>query len=155
MLLPIIILLVAFLLIFLEFYLPGGVMGAAGGLLFVVSLVSFAIRNETWEAFLIFTTSAFVLLVVLIKFALWHIRRSKSEKGGIYHDGDQEGYTASNYEADVIGGEGEVLSDLKPSGHILVEGKRYQAVSQMGYIKKGASIKVVRGEGSRFIVKLK
>ena len=48
---------------------------------------------------------------------------------------------------------GTAESDLKPSGHVMVEGKREQAVSQGTYIKKGEKIKVVGGEGARLIVR--
>ena len=54
---------------------------------------------------------------------------------------------------DLVGKEGVVSSDLKPSGHILVEDNYYQAVSKTGYIEKGRNIKVIGGQGARLICK--
>jgi membrane-bound ClpP family serine protease len=155
MLLSIIILLIAFLLIFLEFYLPGGIMGGAGGILFVGGLVSFALKSNSWLNFAIFAVVAFVLLALLIKVTLWHIKRNKTGHGGIYHSEYQAGYTASHYDKELIGEDAEALSVLKPAGYIIVKGQRYQAVSLVGYIKKGVAVKVVGGEGSHYTVKLK
>lgn len=150
---PYIVLFFGYLLIFLEFFLPGGVVGMAGGVLVVVSIVVFAVQAESLLAVILYILGAGFFTGLLFKFALWRIRRDKTS--GIYLNSDQEGYFASSYEKELIGKEGEALSDLKPSGHILVEGKRVQAVSKVGYLQKGTKIQVVSGEGAHYIVKPK
>lgn len=149
---PFIFLGIGLLLIFSEFFLPGGIMGIAGGVLLVLSIVFFAIQSDSLVAVIIFTVVSIVLFGVLVKFALWRIKRGKGGKG-LYLDTAQEGYVASKFDGTLIGKRGSALSDLKPAGHVLIEGRRYQAVSKLGYVLKGTSVEVIGGEGAHIIVK--
>jgi membrane-bound serine protease (ClpP class) len=142
-----------FLLIFLEFYLPGAVMGVTGGLLVLASIIIFAMQTQSPLAIILYILGTTVLLAALIKFTLWRIRQAKPDYS-IYSNADQEGYQASQFDASAIGKRGIVLTDLKPGGHILVEGKRLQAISQSGYISKGAEVVVIGGQEESLIVKL-
>lgn len=72
---------------------------------------------------------------------------------GFFLDSAQEGYVASSFEKELVGKQGEALSDLKPAGHILIEGKRHQALSKMGYLVKGTKIEIIGGQGAHLIVK--
>jgi len=139
------------LLIFIEFFLPGGVMGAAGGVFIIVSIVFFVVQAQSLLAVILYLLATLFFVGVLMRFALWRLRKGNLK--GIYLNSAQEGYFASEYAKDLIGKEGKAFSDLKPSGHILVEGKRYQAVSKVGYVTKGTEIVVVGGEGGHLIVK--
>lgn len=49
---------------------------------------------------------------------------------------------------------GQTVSDLGPSGFVVVEGKRYQAIARSGYIDKGNAITVIGGQGAHLLVKL-
>lgn len=144
---------IGLLLIFLEFFLPGGVMGVAGAILVIVSIVFYAINAEGFLPVVLYILAMLFCVGVLMRFALWRLKTGKMK--GIYLNTAQEGYVASKFAKELIGQDGEALSDLKPSGHILVADKRYQAVSKMGYIVKGTKIEVVGGEGSHLIVKEK
>ena len=149
---PFILLGVGFLLIFLEFFLPGGIIGVAGGVFVVLSIVFFSIQTESFVALTVYIIAVIALLAALVKFSLWRIRKGKVK--GIFLNTVQEGYVASEYPKELIGKQGKALSDLKPAGHILVEEKRYQAVSKTGYIVKGSKIEVIGGEGAHLVVKL-
>ena len=145
---PYILLIVGLVLILLEFYLPGAVMGSAGGLLILASLFLAVIQfNSTW-AIVLFFLIAILSVIGVIKYALWKIPRSKN----IYSSGDQEGYFASSFDASAIGKKGVVLSDLKPGGYIMVDGKQQQAISESGYISQGEEVIVLRGDGESLIV---
>ncbi len=154
MLVPILFLAVALLMIFFEFYLPGGVLGVLGGALYLASIVMVYLQVKSLSALLLFICIAAIALVFVIKFALWRIRKSKSHNT-LYHNDDQEGYCASSFEASLVGVEGTAFSDLRPSGYILVNGQRYQATSKEGYLVKGTSVVVVDGAGAHLIVKQK
>ena len=54
--------------------------------------------------------------------ALRRLERS-DPNSGIYSTADQEGFKSQDFDSDAIGKVGVVHSDLKPSGHITVEGK--------------------------------
>lgn len=150
---PFLLLLLGFLLIFFEFYLPGAILGILGSILVVVSVVLFAYQTSSVIAVILFVVGTVAAIVFLIRFALWRIVRAKPERS-IYLHKDQEGYQASSYDATAIGKTGIVLSDLKPGGHILIDGKQHQALSIVGYIPKGAEVVVISGQEESLLVKL-
>lgn len=140
------------ILIYLEFYLPGAIMGIAGGLLVFLSVILFASKSSSPLATTAFFVGVLASVILLIRFAIWRIKSAKPDYS-IYSDKDQEGYVASGYDKSTIGKTGVVLSDLKPGGYILIEGKQHQALSQSGYIVKGSKVVVIAGEGESLIVK--
>ncbi|MBA2728396.1 MAG: serine protease [Parachlamydiaceae bacterium] len=149
---PFILLVIGLLLVFLEFFVPGAVFGILGGIAIAASLVFFAMENHSpWEVLLYFTTVV-VLLVYLVKFALWRIRKTNS-KHSLYSDADQEGFVASSFDHSAIGKHGTVLTDLKPGGYILVGDKKYQAISLSGYLSRGSEVEVIDGQEESLLVK--
>jgi membrane-bound ClpP family serine protease len=139
------------ILIFLEFFLPGAVLAVIGTLALLISLgLCFAHYSVLWGlAYLVLLS---VVLFLTCRFALWYLKKSQG-KSHFYHGEDQEGYTASSFDQSLIGKEGIVSTELKPAGHILVEGKRYQALSESGFISKGITVLILGGKGSHLIVK--
>jgi len=150
---PFILLAIGLLLIFFEFYLPGGVMGTLGGLVVFASMIVFAIQSDSIIETFFFILGSCTAFVLLVKFALWRIQHA-APGTSIYSNADQEGYVADKYDETTIGKIGTVSTDLRPSGHIIIEGKRYTAVSQGGYISKGSEVTVLSGQGKTLIVKL-
>lgn len=140
------------ILIYLEFFIPGAVMGVIGGILVFLSVIIFASNSPSVLVTIVYFCAVATSVSLLIRFAIWHIRRAKSDYS-IYSDKDQEGYVASGFDKRAIGKRGIVLSDLKPGGYILIEGKQHQAISISGYIVKGSAVEVLAGEGESLIVK--
>ena len=139
------------LFIFLEFFLPGAIMGVIGSLMLIASIYTFVSDGYSVEWIVLFVLAILISLIALCRYALWRIPRLQ---GGlnIYSADDQEGFRASEYDATLIGEKGAVLSDLKPGGYILLKGKQYQAISQSGYIAKGSEVVVIGGEGESLLV---
>lgn len=144
--------LIGLILIYFEFFVPGAILGTLGGLFLIAGLVLSIWEQSSLIWVLIYVVGMITCLVLTIRLALWKIKRSKNANQ-FYLSDDQEGYVASSYDQDLIGEAGVALTALKPSGHISIRNQPYQAVSESGYIKKGSQIKIVAGEGSRFIVK--
>jgi membrane-bound ClpP family serine protease len=145
--------LLGLILLFFEFFLPGGLMGIIGGLLMVASLFLLIVFEK--PSSLLLTTYICTLLFLIfltIKLALKTVKR-KSEKNNFYLDKSQEGYVASIHQKELFGKTAVAASDLKPSGHIFIDGGYYQAVSKSGYIKKDEKVEIEGGEGARLIVK--
>ena len=140
------------LLIFIEFYLPGMVMGIIGAIIIFASIILFAVQQHSPLEVFLFISAVFASLAFLISFTLKRIPKAKANSS-IYLKSDQEGYFASSYDAKLVGKKGKALSDLKPSGYIYIEGQQYQAISQSGYIVKGTEITVIGGRGAYLIVK--
>lgn len=153
-LLPFILVIVGLLLIVLEFFVPGTVMGISGGILILISIIVFAAQTHSGIELAVFIIAVIVSIGFLISFILKRIPKAKPGRS-IYLGTDQEGYLASTIDTKAIGKKGKALSDLKPSGHVLIEGKQYQAISQSGYIVKGSEIIVIDGRGAYLVVKEK
>ena len=153
MIIPFLLWFLGLLLIFLEFYIPGAIMGIAGGILVFMSVILFATGNVSPISITFYFLAVASSIVLTIRFALKWIRTARPEYS-IYSDKAQNGYIASHYDKSAIGKKGTVLSDLKPGGYILIEGKQHQAISKEGYLVKGSSVKVVGGEGESLIVTL-
>lgn len=148
---PYVFLMLGLLLVLIEFYLPGAIMGITGGILIVISIILFALEAASPIWIMLYIIAVAVAVIYLIKFALWRIRTAKPSRS-IYLNSDQTGYQASSYDASAIGKTGVVVTDLKPGGHILVEGKRLQAISQSGYLVKGTEVLVLGGQEESLIV---
>jgi membrane-bound ClpP family serine protease len=151
--LPFYIAALGFLLIFLEFYLPGAILGTLGGISLAVSIYYFAVLYPSPLWIILYILGLILLLPLLFKFALWKIKTAKPDYS-IYSGYDQEGYVASSYDKTAIGKVGKVLTDLKPGGHILIDGKKHAAISLSGYLTKGTEVIVVSGDGESLNVKL-
>lgn len=141
--------LVALILIHLEFFVPGGILGTLGGIAFLFSLALFVWEVGSGLTSLIYVIVMILLLIFTIRFSLWRMK----QKPAFFAKEEQSGYLASTYDNALIGKVGKTVTELRPSGHIMIEGEQYQAVSESHFIKKGESIKVVAGEGARLIVR--
>ncbi|HEX3009628.1 MAG TPA: NfeD family protein [Bacteroidales bacterium] len=65
------------------------------------------------------------------------------------------GYVGVEDYSSVIGKEGKVVSILRPSGKVEIDGEIYDAMSEIGYINPGEKIKVTRFEtGQVYVVKV-
>lgn len=137
-------------LIFFEFFLIGAIFAVLGSLFIVLSLVLFFLSNPIALS-LLYLAVTILAIIGTCKAALWWIKSSK--RGEFYLQDDQEGYSACFFDGNLVDKEGVAITELKTAGHVLIEKKRYQAVSEGGFITKDASIVVVGGRGAYLIVK--
>lgn len=148
---PYILLAVGLALVFIEFYVPGAIMGTIGVILIAASLIFFTLENDYPLAVALYIIGIGISLGFLIRFALWRIKNAKPDHS-IYSDASQNGYQASSFDKTLIGKTGVVLSDLKPGGYILIDNIQHQAISQSGYISKGSEVLVIDGQEESLIV---
>ncbi len=127
-------------------------MGIAGAILIIASIVTYATSGASGTEVLIFVVIAVVSLGVVVKLALWSIKKTK-KTGSIYLDTDQEGYRAACYEQELVGKQGVCHTLLHPGGFVVIEGKKYAAVSVSGFFAKGDKIEVVEVEGETLKVR--
>lgn len=134
-----------------EFFVPGGILAILGILLVLGSSIAFFCKTDS---------SMFGLLYVLFLlgssfwicfFAMKKIRKS-GKNNSFFLEKDQEGFTAADLPPDLIGKKGTVRTELKPSGHVMIEGKIYQAMSEGGFLPKGTEITVASVRGSHLVV---
>lgn len=148
MLIAIVLALVGLALIYIEFFLPGGILAIFGTCALIASVAVFGYKEQSFLAIVLAFFGLLALVIIVCKVALWRLQASET----IYLKDDQEGYVACSFDPELIGKEGIVLSDLKPSGHISVGGKLWQALSESGYIAKGAQVVVIGGAGAHLKV---
>lgn len=125
-------------------------MGGIGGLGYIGSFIvlAFLVKESVWIGILAIVYIA--ALMATIYCALHFVKRSK---GDLYLDSDQEGFTASSFDKELIGKRGVAFSNLSLSGRVTIEGKNYQALSQSRFIGKGEDVEVIDGRGAYLVVR--
>ncbi|MCX8095306.1 MAG: ATP-dependent Clp protease proteolytic subunit [Caldisericia bacterium] len=134
------------------FLIPGfGLTGIAGIILIFVSIF-FTLGGGTRALYSIGIVASILLILFIIllflfpKLPIWNklgLKESlKTEKG----------YTSYSQLEELIGKEGKVLTTLRPSGTIEIDGKRYDAISLGEFIEKDSKVKVIKIEGGKIIV---
>lgn len=67
----------------------------------------------------------------------------------------RSGYATEPETLDLVGKEGEAVTDLRPSGTVLIGDSRIDVVTEGDYLAKGSKVKVVKESGSKVVVRLK
>lgn len=157
---------VGILLVALEiFVIPGfGLAGIAGGLLTFMGLLLSMINNtnfnfeavETDALLVALTTSSLAcfggaILVLWLTNKYWGQGSFTKLALGSTQD-TEKGYIAVEVNKDLIGEDGTCISDLRPSGKIMINNKVYDAIAITGLISKGELVKVTRQETSQLYV---
>lgn len=124
-------------------------MAIGGSLLLLASLLVYYMTYPMDSSFLLYFLGLVAAVYFVIKLGVRQIRSSKKT---MYLDTDQEGYQACIYPKELIGKTGIALNDLRPSGHIRIDDRTFQALAKTGFIEKGTSILVISGQGSHLIV---
>ncbi len=134
------------LVIFLEFWLPTAIM-AIFGLSLIVGSICYAFMMS-WKWGVVLTQFEIISLIVVIRFALKVLKKRK-----VCLSSDQENFKGCSFQENCLGKAGVVIKDLKPSGVIEIEGKHFQALSEGDYLRRGAKVTVIGGEGFHLIVR--
>jgi membrane-bound serine protease (ClpP class) len=69
---------------------------------------------------------------------------------GVAVGGPPEGSAAP---ASLVDRLGTAATDLRPSGKVALDGRRLEALSELGYVEAGARVRVIRAEGGRVVVR--
>ncbi|GED72821.1 hypothetical protein BRE01_65230 [Brevibacillus reuszeri] len=142
---------IGILLMILEIFLPGGIVGAIGFISIVTGLVMAAYDTKQGLASL----GVAALVTAIVAFLL--IKRygvkglfNRFILGDAQHN--EEGYVAPKDQRDLLGKTGIALTALRPAGVVKVDGNRVDAVSVGGFIASGTTVTVVQVEGTRVVV---
>lgn len=141
------------ILILLEVVLPGGIIGIIG---FGAFLASFFLATDNYVhmafSLLIAFTVSILTMIVMIKV---YDRKMKFFKKLILTDATttESGYVSNRNRIELIGVIGTALTDLRPSGTVLVEDERIDVVTEGSFIEKGTKVKIIKTEGSRIVVR--
>ena len=148
------------------FIIPGfGITGISGIVCMVLGL-SFSLLNNDGLDFSMVDNSLILntifsitltLVVALIGVLLashYLFNTERSKKSIVVLQADQVGYVGTDTTANtLIGTEGESLTDLRPSGKIIVNGQTLDAISDGSFIEKGSKIAIISATESQAIVR--
>ncbi|WP_276724565.1 NfeD family protein [Selenomonas noxia] len=97
---------------------------------------------------LIISVAAFMLIVSRLPSSkLWNkmvLRTSSREEAG---------YVSAAQQSELVGKTGEVLTELRPSGTVRIDGRPVDVISESAFIQKGVQVVVLSVNGSRIVVR--
>lgn len=128
-------------LIMLEIFIPGGVVGLLGGAS-LLGAIGLAYGEFGMEGALIAFAVAIVGLAICLYVEFKVLPKTRVGRR-IFLNNSVSGKSQPDVgEATLVGKEGTTLTALSPSGQVLVEGRKLEAVSRSGFLEKGEHVRV-------------
>lgn len=145
------------------FVIPGfGIAGILGILSIILSLTFAAVDNDLlWNEENVFdftpVITSFVKVLVSTLLAIigsiWLVGKLYPTKTfshiALRESLDKDCVGVKTGLESLIGTEARVLTDLKPAGTVIIDGRKYEAVLNYGYATKGTKVKIIKAEQGR------
>lgn len=144
---------VGLILMILEFFLPGAIVGILGIIAIIASLF---IASGDVVLVSVSLIIAFVLTVVVLYIMIKVLKKKIHLFNKIVLSdatSTEKGYVTNPNRTELLGAEGVALTTLRPSGTALLNDERIDVVTEGGYIEKDETIKVIKVEGARIVVR--
>ena len=145
---------VGVVLLVIELCLPGfGVAGCVGTLCFGAVIVMQFMTNNPSTASLVSLVMA-LIIILLVAMLIRSIQKGLLFRSPIVlkeHIGVSASVPAKP-EEDLVGKTGVVVTPLRPSGTILIDGKRVNVKTQARFIEKDQTVTVIASDGLDWIV---
>lgn len=141
-----------FLLLAVEIFVPGGVLGTLGAVaLFGAVISAFAVFGPETG----FLVAVLMLILMAVGLVLW-IRIFPNTPIGraltLSKDGQSFKLDADS-DPNLIGAEGSAQSDLRPAGIAVINGKRMDVVAEGEWIAAGEPVRVIAARGNHVTVR--
>ena len=135
-----------------EIFLPGVIAGVIGALCMVAGcVISFVVFGAGGG--LMATVVALALLGLTLYIELVWLPKTKfGQRLVVQATVDAVSQPPLANPAAVVGKTAEAVTTLAPSGHVLIEGRRYEAFCRSGHVPKGAMLRVIGIDNFRVIV---
>ena len=138
---------IGYVLLILELFVPGGILGVLGGV---------AIAYGCYLAFGLGTLwgiSALGLSVVVTVVLVAVFLRSRAARRLVLGGEEQTSWKAQDTKlVDLVGKEGTTISPLRPAGLAEIDGARVDVVSDSEFLDAGVTVRVAEVEGNRVVV---
>ncbi|MDQ8187313.1 NfeD family protein [Pelagicoccus sp. SDUM812002] len=128
-------------LIMLEIFIPGGIVGIFGGIAMLAAVVISFDQYGVEGAILTFVIGL-VGLVACLWFEFKILPKTAAGKRLFLQDTIGGKSQPDVGDDSMIGRQVETATPLSPSGYIIVDGKKIEAVSRSGFLEKGESVKI-------------
>ncbi len=141
------------LMVGIEIYIPGGIVGLIGGCCLVAAIATgFVVFDPPYGM----VSAGGILVLSLAALYVWATfvpRTGAGKRLTLARDGSD--FRIAHQDEDKLTGQrGTALSSLRPSGVARINGRRYDVVSEAGiWIEAGAGIEVVSARGARIVVR--
>lgn len=132
------------LLICVEIFVPGMIVGIIG----CICLIAAVVLSYIFYGLTIGHIALTVVVVVAIFMGAWWASRKK-----IITTLDLSDSKTADSLANLQGKFGKSITPLRPSGTATIEDQRIDVVAESGLIEEGSSVKVVRVEGNIVVVR--
>nr|WP_263325681.1 NfeD family protein [Neobacillus sp. Marseille-Q6967] len=144
---------VGILLIFLELFLPGAISGTLGLAALIASLF-LAGENPLYIGISIFIAICISIILLYVMIKIFGKKMVLFNRMILFDTARKEdGYVTNVNRNDLLGKEGIALTVLRPSGTAIIQNERLDVVSEGGFIDQGSTIKVIKVEGVRIVVR--
>ena len=135
-----------------EVFMPGAILGILGAIgMFAGCVISF-LQLGTGGGIIATVVALALLGLTLYVELIWLPKTSFGRKLIVHSTVNATSQPPLADKENVIGKTAEALTALVPSGHVLLEGRRYEAYSQSGHVTKGTSLRVTGLDNFRLIV---
>ncbi|MFD2679941.1 NfeD family protein [Bacillus seohaeanensis] len=140
-------------LIIAELFLPGGIAGILGIVAVIGSII--LAGGNVMQMSISILIALCVAIIAMILFVKVFGKKMKLFNKIILKDSTstESGYVSNANRVELIGRVGTTKTPLRPSGTVIVEDERIDAVSEGGYIKQDVQVKIIKVEGSRIVVR--
>ncbi|MED0869118.1 NfeD family protein [Bacillus spizizenii] len=141
------------ILILLEIFLPGGIIGLLGLGAIIASLFLAAGSFTVMAVSLLIASAVSITAFILLTRVLG--KRMKFFKKFVLNDSTntESGYVSNQTRTDLIGKVGVTFTPLRPAGTVIIDDERLDVVSEGSFTEKDKKVKVVKVEGSRIVVR--
>ena len=144
--------LLGLVLICLEVFVPGGILGTIGFLLIVGSIwIAFVRLGSVGGSY--FLVGSLVLAMASLYVVMRFGTKTRLSKK-IFLQSTEKGFRPILEDLeDLKGKTGISLTTLRPSGKALIDGRKVNVVTEGVFLSKGSKIRVVMVEGNRVVVR--
>jgi membrane-bound ClpP family serine protease len=145
-------LIIGVILISMEVFIPGGILGTLGGIALVVSL-SLVFKSYGAAAGFYYLFALIVLTGLGVFLSIKLVPRSRFAHS-IFLKTSESGFKSARENLSALKGkEGITLTFLRPAGKAQIEGRRIDVVTEGGLVQEHRRIRVMDVEGSRVVVR--
>lgn len=148
-------LIVGFVLLVIEMFLPGiGIAGVTG----VISLIAVVVMQLGWGNPRVALYVIAIAMLIIILGLIWIIRsfqKGRLSKSFLVLRDSSDGTSVpeiASAKADLLGKSGVAVTTLRPAGIAEIEGKRVDVTTAGEFIQKGSRVTVVKAEGMHILV---
>lgn len=139
------------LLVALEVFVPGGILGVCAVVcLLVASYLCYTEYGFLPAVLLFVATASAALILAIVQFRWWI--KSPAVRGLFLRAVVGRPSSATSEEDAIIGRSCETLTRLNPSGRVSFDGVSYEAYSRDGYVEAHASVRIVGRDSFKLII---